>query len=487
MEVVGNHVWFGTSTGRIYYSANRGLNWSVYNSPVADFGGAVTTGSTANLSFSSSQNGMIVNQAGNVWTTNNGGSSWTQVTPNGTVFTGSLCLVEGTNIAFSTGAATGASGSSYSTNGGQTWNLIDTQQHLYVEFINPSVGWSGWFNTSATQNGMWKWNNLSAFSPGFTVSNPIVCTNSSVSFSDQTTGNVPTAWAWQFPGGTPATSSLQNPQVSYATPGTYDVTLTVSNGSASNSITQTAVVTVVAPAGIPSVITGPQTVCENSQQSYSVINNPNVFYNWFLPSGWSGFTNSNSITVLTGSLGGSVSVNAENVCGASAPSFITVTVNPLPVAGFNYSPVANTVSFTSNSVNAVSWFWDFGDGVYSSQENPTHFYANVGSYNVLLVVSNACGVDSVWQNVNITVVGAEELINTSINLYPSPAKDFLYLEGDQLSLNQPIIISDVRGRLVSCQWSQAGKNLLKAGIEHLPAGMYILSMNGERHWRFVKE
>jgi PKD repeat protein len=247
------------------------------------------------------------------------------------------------------------------------------------------------------------------------------------------------------------------------------------------------VVTVVAPAGIPSVITGPQTVCENSQQSYSVINNPNVFYNWFLPSGWSGFTNSNSITVLTGSLGGSVSVNAENVCGASAPSFITVTVNPLPVAGFNYSPVANTVSFTSNSVNAVSWFWDFGDGVYSSQENPTHFYANVGSYNVLLVVSNACGVDSVWQNVNITVVGAEELINTSINLYPSPAKDFLYLEGDQLSLNQPIIISDVRGRLVSCHWSQAGKNLLKAGIEHLPAGMYILSMNGERHWRFVKE
>jgi PKD repeat protein len=485
MEVVGTHVWFGTSTGRIYYSANRGLNWSVYTSPVADFGGAVTTGVSANLSFSSPVNGMIVNQAGSVWVTNNGGSTWTPVTTTGSVFTSGLCLIEGTNIAFTTGAATGAAGSSYSTNGGQTWNLIDTQQHLYVDFINPSVGWSGWFNTSATQNGMWKWNNLSAFSPDFNVSSPIVCTNQQVNFTDQTTGNTPSSWQWQFPGGNPATSTLQNPTVSYAAPGVYDVTLTVSNGSASNSITQTAVVTVVAPATTPSAISGPLTVCENSQQTYSVLNANGVFYNWFLPSGWSGFTNSNSITVLTGSAGGSVSVNAENVCGASAPSSITVNVDPLAVAGFNFSPLANTVTFTSTSTNATSWFWDFGDGIYSSLENPVHLYANIGSYNVLLVVSNACGVDSLFQNVNITLVGSVEQALPEIRIFPTPAQEQLQIEVPSEFYGSSYSITDASGRLVGA--GNLRERLHIINLTDFAKGLYFLRVGNKAPLRFVKE
>lgn len=485
MEVVGTHVWFGTSTGRIYYSANRGLNWQVFTSPVTDFGGAVTTGVSANLSFSSPTSGMIVNQAGSVWVTSNGGSTWTAVTPSGTVFTTGLCLIEGTNIAFTTGAATGAAGSSYSTNGGQTWNLIDTQQHLYVDFLNPSLGWSGWFNTSATQNGMWKWNNLSAFSPDFSVSSPIVCTNQQVSFTDQTTGNTPSSWQWQFTGGNPATSNLQNPSVSYASPGTYDVTLTVSNGSASNSITQTAIVTVVAPASTPSSITGPLTVCENSQQTYSVLNASGVFYNWFLPSGWSGFTNSNSITVLTGNTGGSVSVNAENVCGASAPSSITVTVDPLAVAGFNFSPVANTVTFNSTSTNASSWFWDFGDGIYSSLENPVHLYANIGSYNVLLVVSNACGVDSLFQNVNITLVGSAEQNPVGIRLFPTPASDQLQIDVPAKWLGKVFSITDASGRLVLTGNLREQRQMIN--LSDFAKGLYFLRVGEDATCRFVKE
>ncbi len=55
----------------------------------------------------------------------------------------------------------------------------------------------------------------------------------SVQFTDLSTNN-PTTWTWTFEGGTPATSTEQNPTVSYAEPGTYNVTLVASNTAGEN-------------------------------------------------------------------------------------------------------------------------------------------------------------------------------------------------------------------------------------------------------------
>lgn len=70
-----------------------------------------------------------------------------------------------------------------------------------------------------------------------------VCAGDTVSFTDLS-GCTPTSWSWTFPGGTPGTSTAQNPSIIYNTPGTYDVTLTASNGSGSDSLTKTAYITV---------------------------------------------------------------------------------------------------------------------------------------------------------------------------------------------------------------------------------------------------
>ncbi|SFC03860.1 zinc-dependent metalloproteinase lipoprotein, BF0631 family [Flexibacter flexilis DSM 6793] len=69
------------------------------------------------------------------------------------------------------------------------------------------------------------------------------CLGTQVQFTDQST-NTPTAWAWSFPGGTPASSTAQNPLVTYNTAGSYNVVLTVSNGAGSNTITKTGYITV---------------------------------------------------------------------------------------------------------------------------------------------------------------------------------------------------------------------------------------------------
>ena len=422
IDVIGDHVWFSTSLGRIYHSANKGLTWDVFSTPVLDFGGAITAGTTANFSFSSATDGLIIDNAGTVYKTTNSGANWTTVTTVGSVFTNGLCFIEGTNTAFSTGAQTGASGSSYSTDGGTNWNLIDTEQHTACEFTSTSVGWSGWFNVDATTDGIWKWNDLSSSLVGDFSASPInICTNTAVVFTDLTTGGTPTTWLWTFPGGTPATSTAASPSVTYAAAGTYDVTLLVGDGSSQTTVTQTAVITAIAPATAPSAIVGPNGLCENTTDTYSVTNDPNVVYNWTIPAGWTGSSTTNSITVTCDATSGNVEVNAENICGTTANSIIAVNVNAgSPTASFTQSNVVYDYTFTSTSTNATIWSWDFGDGIGTSTlENPTYTYTTNGTYTVILMIDNGCGVDTFTDQVIITGILASDfnssVVTTCIN------------------------------------------------------------------------
>jgi PKD repeat protein len=58
----------------------------------------------------------------------------------------------------------------------------------------------------------------------FVVKGKSSCSDLPIEFSDISTGE-PTSWSWTFPGGTPATSTSQNPKVTYKNPGSYGVTL----------------------------------------------------------------------------------------------------------------------------------------------------------------------------------------------------------------------------------------------------------------------
>ncbi len=78
-----------------------------------------------------------------------------------------------------------------------------------------------------------------------------LCSGSTVSFTDLSQLS-PTGWSWSFPGGSPGTSTAQNPTVTYSAAGTYSVTLTASNGlGTGTTLTRTAYITVysVPPAG----------------------------------------------------------------------------------------------------------------------------------------------------------------------------------------------------------------------------------------------
>ena len=156
IEINGNNVWYTTNKGRIYKSSDKGNNWVVYQSPIADFGSAEVNG---NISFSDSQNGILVDNSANVYKSVDGGASWDQLTPNGPVYTSGLCYIDGTNTIFTTG-----NGSSFSLDGGYSWTPIDTATHLFVDFYNEELGWSGaWTQVTGASStgGVWKWEDFS--------------------------------------------------------------------------------------------------------------------------------------------------------------------------------------------------------------------------------------------------------------------------------------------------------------------------------------
>ncbi|PKP18893.1 MAG: hypothetical protein CVU05_12595 [Bacteroidetes bacterium HGW-Bacteroidetes-21] len=77
----------------------------------------------------------------------------------------------------------------------------------------------------------------------FSASATSVAIGHTVTFSDLSTEN-PSSWSWSFTGGTPATSTVQNPVVTYNTAGTYAVSLTATNSNGSNTVTKAAYITV---------------------------------------------------------------------------------------------------------------------------------------------------------------------------------------------------------------------------------------------------
>ncbi len=83
----------------------------------------------------------------------------------------------------------------------------------------------------------------------FSASSTQIDEGQSVQFTDNSSNN-PTSWEWTFEGGTPETSSEQNPEITYSTAGIYDVSLTVTNNYGSDTKTKSDYITVVQATGV---------------------------------------------------------------------------------------------------------------------------------------------------------------------------------------------------------------------------------------------
>ena len=107
----------------------------------------------------------------------------------------------------------------------------------------------------------------------FTASQTKGCAPMVVTFTSTSSGS-PTSYSWNFGTTSIPGSTLPNPTVAFTTPGTYTISLTVSNASGSNTKTQTGLI-VVQQAPTVTFSGSPTTACVGTTVSFS----PNVTWN----------------------------------------------------------------------------------------------------------------------------------------------------------------------------------------------------------------
>jgi len=82
----------------------------------------------------------------------------------------------------------------------------------------------------------------------------------------------------------------------------------------------------------------------------------------------------------------------------------TLAINQPPMADYGLSRDERTVRFFDRSLRADQYFWQFGDGNSSEEANPEHTYATGGDYRITLIVSNACGADTLQRSLQIPLL-----------------------------------------------------------------------------------
>lgn len=128
----------------------------------------------------------------------------------------------------------------------------------------------------------------SALTASFTSDVTSVCSEHSVVYSDQSSGDI-TSWLWTFEGGEPETSTEQNPTVIYNTPGNYNVSLEVSDGTNTDVFTvENYMEVLLSP---PAMLQAFDDVClddpafelSGGSPAGGVYSGPGVTNNWFDP------------------------------------------------------------------------------------------------------------------------------------------------------------------------------------------------------------
>ena len=101
------------------------------------------------------------------------------------------------------------------------------------------------------------------------------------------------------------------------------------------------------------------------------------------------------------------------------------TVYPQPQADFTFSPLVpqagDVVNFTDQSINALSWNWDFGNGNSSTTENPSPNYEDAGIFHVTLFVA---GNNNCTDSTSYTFLIEEALIYYIPNSFTLNSDEF---------------------------------------------------------------
>jgi PKD repeat protein len=279
-----------------------------------------------------------------------------------------------------------------------------------------------------------------AFEANFSGTPTTIPQGGSVNFTDLSTGG-PTSWNWTFTGGTPGTSTNQNPTaIVYNTAGTYTVALEISNGTTTDTETKTAYIT-VEPAAYTAPIanfTGnPTTIVAGNSVDFTdlSLNSPTTWEWEFTGADITSSALQNPTGIIY-SIPGEfpVKLKVSNPAGEDSltkTEYILVILDTsswAPAINFDASvrliTAGQSVNFTDLSAfYPVNWAWTFTGATpnSSTNQNPTGItYSTPGIYSVSLTASNSAGTGSLTKTDYIVVTDfpTPQICDTITNMLP---------------------------------------------------------------------
>jgi PKD repeat protein len=335
-----------------------------------------------------------------------------------------------------------------------------------------------------------------------------VCAGTSVRFTDLSYNGVVENRQWAFDGGTPATSSDSVVNVSFATPGFYTISLTVSNSLGNNTKTISQLVKVVsdsainsgssvfegfelADAQIPVVVENVENLGGTWQKSTNAFSGSKSFkitnYNNANPSG--AIDNFTLLPIDMTQAGGNVLT--FQVAYAQKPSTFS---NPLSNeklrvlvstnCGQSWQPrLTKSGTTLSTAPQTSNGFSPTTPGQWRKEIVNLSAFASQKHLLVRFELTSSGGNNLYIDDINIgSAVGIEEFLDeTELVISPNPANDMVKISLPLLkSARVSINILDVLGRgVVNVQHSelQAGQNSFEANLSNLTNGIYFIKLN----------
>lgn len=252
--------------------------------------------------------------------------------------------------------------------------------------------------------------NISYYNANASVDNASGCIPQITKFTDLSNGA--TSWLWDFGDGT--TSTQQNPTHTYTNNGIFSVTLICEfPGNCIDTTIFPSMITIQSP--LADFFAPTTAGCSPTQISFTNTSVDGVSFDWrFGDGGTSTNVNPNHIYYLPGSYTITLIVTNSFGCVDTAvkPNYIYI---PGTFSNFSISSIVGCesleASFTDSSINAQTWSWNFGDGYIDSIQNPSHIYADTGSYVVTLITTDSLGCSSSFT------------FPMPVNIYPDPIAD----------------------------------------------------------------
>lgn len=160
------------------------------------------------------------------------------------------------------------------------------------------------------------------------------------------------------------------------------------------------------------------------------------------------------------------------------------SMNLKPVASFTINNSDPKFDFVNTSVSSKTYSWTFSDTSYkSTSKDESRTYKKNATNWVLLTSSNQCAVDTQKMTVKVTKIiitpppittAIHHNLNHSLNIYPNPAKETVFIEsGVELSIR----LIDLSGKQLISTMIKTGMNTLS--IKDLPIGHYVLEFENK--------